>query len=103
MCERNGEHGERKMIFVFVFSCLEFFSSCFVERLNHGRLTTADAVDADRVVVGGRHRHWSDVDFVRLHEGVAVQGGRLRRLERLGADERAFQPTSEKFSGVFGV
>jgi hypothetical protein len=81
--------------------CLEFL--LIVERLNHGRLTTVDAVDADRVVVGRRHRHWSDVDFVGLHEGIVVQGGRLRRLERFGSNEGAFKPTSKKFFSFWGV
>lgn len=65
-----------------------------VSDLNDRRLTT-DAVDADRVVVGRRHRHWSNIDSRRvMHEGV-LQCGRLRRLERLCSDEWAFKPTSK--------
>lgn len=60
--------------------------------LNDGRLTT---VDADGVVVRGRHRHRSDVDFLWMHEGI-FQRGRLRRLERFRAHKWAFQPAPKK-------
>lgn len=102
MVSEGGEMESVKCSF-FCF-CLDFsvliVPAASRGTLNDGRLTTADAVDANCVVVRCGYRHWPDVDFVWLHEGV-LQSGRLRRVERFRADERAFQPTSKTvFEGL---